>query len=467
MAKNNSYHLSSEQLENYLLGKHDAPTMHHLEKHLLSCVFCANALEGLKAMPQQQIPSNVKLDLKRSLQERIKPITRKSNIFLWQNIGIAASIVGVMLLGSLFLKQPEKQVALKEENTSPLPKKNKPIADVPIVKKTEINPISKVATLPKISSESPKNSVEVKGSANSVLADKQTGFEETPVIAAKSIEKESEDAIPAREAVAKLEANKDKKEEIAEKPAAPTGESKTNPSTKSEVAFAPNQLVVDPVKSAEKLNINKAPSLYNDNKGKKNTNESLAINGKINDESGAGLPGVNVQVKGQNIGTQTDLGGNFFLNNVKKGDVLNLNYIGMQPQEVVVQANQTAMNVVLKDDQKALAEVAVVGYDLSNKETSETPSQVNTVEPNMGWRAFKQYIKENLQYPAQAQNNKIKGRVVAKVKILPTGKIENIELVKKLGYGCDEEAIRLLRNIAWKSNKSNTTSVRVSIRFGK
>jgi TonB family protein len=444
MAKNNSYHLNSKQLENYLSGKCDAPAMHHIEKHLLSCAFCASALEGLKAMPQQQIPPIVKHDLRKSLQERVKPNSRKSAIFLWQNMGIAASIVVVMLLGFWFLKQQETQIALNVENTSQLSPKNEQSAAIATVKPTETNPPSKATAMPENSSEKTNSSTKRIGSANS---DK-----ETDLIAAKSATKEAI-AIPSEE-VAKLPADKDgnKKEEIAQKPAAPTN---PPPSTTSEVAFTPPVVVAAPAKA---LKTSKESMVYDDNKAK-----FLAISGKVNDESGAGLPGVNVHIKGQNIGTQTDVGGNFFLNNVKKGDVLNLNFVGMQPQEVVVQANQTAMNVVLKDDNKALSEVVVVGYE----KTSETSSQANEVEPSMGWRVFKQYIKENLKYPAAAQINKIKGRVVARVSILPTGSIENIELVKKIGYGCDEEAIRLLRSIAWKSNKNSTSSVRVSIRFGK
>ena len=53
--------------------------------------------------------------------------------------------------------------------------------------------------------------------------------------------------------------------------------------------------------------------------------------------------------------------GNFTLENVKKGDVIQVSYIGFVTQEITY-TGQTALKIVLKEDSKALDEVVVVGY---------------------------------------------------------------------------------------------------------
>lgn len=55
--------------------------------------------------------------------------------------------------------------------------------------------------------------------------------------------------------------------------------------------------------------------------------------GRVTDENGNGIPGVNVLVKGTSKDTLTDSGGNFFLHNVKEEDVLVFSYRGMNTIE--------------------------------------------------------------------------------------------------------------------------------------
>lgn len=59
-------------------------------------------------------------------------------------------------------------------------------------------------------------------------------------------------------------------------------------------------------------------------------------------------------------------------------------------------------------------------------------------------REFYKFIEKNLRYPKQAIENKIEGRVYVKFTIYPDDSIGNIKVLKGLGYGCDEEALRVL-----------------------
>ena len=91
-----------------------------------------------------------------------------------------------------------------------------------------------------------------------------------------------------------------------------------------------------------------------------------SVSGKVTDQSGEPLVGVNVLVKGTTNGTMTDLDGAYKLNNVKQGAVLVFSSIGFASQEVNVGKSGT-INVQLKDDAAFLDEVVVVGYGTARK----------------------------------------------------------------------------------------------------
>lgn len=87
----------------------------------------------------------------------------------------------------------------------------------------------------------------------------------------------------------------------------------------------------------------------------------LQITGKVSDESGEPLIGVNIQVKGTNIGTSTDIDGNYILQNVEDDAILVFSYVGYESQEVAV-SGRTAIDVTMISDAQVLDELVVVGY---------------------------------------------------------------------------------------------------------
>lgn len=66
-------------------------------------------------------------------------------------------------------------------------------------------------------------------------------------------------------------------------------------------------------------------------------------------------------------------------------------------------------------------------------------------EPARGMRAFERYVKRNLIYPGAASENGITGDVVLNVSVKADGTLGEITVQTSLGYGCDQEAIRLVR----------------------
>ena len=90
------------------------------------------------------------------------------------------------------------------------------------------------------------------------------------------------------------------------------------------------------------------------------------ITGKITDESGNGLPGATIVIKGTSNGTSSDIEGNYTLS-VPDGAVLTLNYVGYISQEITV-GNQSTIDIQLVADVTKLEELVVVGYGSKRKE---------------------------------------------------------------------------------------------------
>ena len=90
------------------------------------------------------------------------------------------------------------------------------------------------------------------------------------------------------------------------------------------------------------------------------TQQNERISGVIHDSSGA-VVGASIVVKGTTNGTVSAMDGSFTLDGVKKGDILQISYIGYELHEVRY-TGQSTLHVVLKEDHQMLEDVIVVGY---------------------------------------------------------------------------------------------------------
>jgi len=81
-----------------------------------------------------------------------------------------------------------------------------------------------------------------------------------------------------------------------------------------------------------------------------------------------------------------------------------------------------------------------------------------------GSKALMRYIANNIRYPEIARDNHIQGTVVLKLIIEADGSISDVELLRGIGGGCDEEAIRLVKNMPkWIPAQQNDRKVRVQV----
>ncbi len=90
------------------------------------------------------------------------------------------------------------------------------------------------------------------------------------------------------------------------------------------------------------------------------------ISGKVTDEKGEPLPGVNILLKGTQRGMVTDADGRFSIEVPDENSVLVFSFVGYVSEEAVV-GNRTNLEVSLRVDEKSLEEVVVVGYGVQKK----------------------------------------------------------------------------------------------------
>lgn len=95
--------------------------------------------------------------------------------------------------------------------------------------------------------------------------------------------------------------------------------------------------------------------------------QSHKVSGKVSEESGEFLPGVNVIIKGTTTGVTTDFDGNYILEiDNPNGAVLQFSFIGFEPVETSVKG-RSKIDVVLKSSMMQLDEVVAVGYGTMKK----------------------------------------------------------------------------------------------------
>lgn len=64
-----------------------------------------------------------------------------------------------------------------------------------------------------------------------------------------------------------------------------------------------------------------------------------------------------------------------------------------------------------------------------------------------GQLALNQFVAKNLKYPKQAIENDVQGILVARLKVAKDGTVTFDEFIKQLGYGCEDEAKRLIKTM--------------------
>ena len=80
-----------------------------------------------------------------------------------------------------------------------------------------------------------------------------------------------------------------------------------------------------------------------------------------------------------------------------------------------------------------------------------------------GVAKLSEYLQKNIKYPQMARESGIQGRVFVNFVVEPDGSVSNVKVLRSLGGGCDEEAMRVVKAMPkWKPGKQRGKAVRVS-----
>ncbi len=86
-----------------------------------------------------------------------------------------------------------------------------------------------------------------------------------------------------------------------------------------------------------------------------------------------------------------------------------------------------------------------------------------------GKEAFMKFLKENLRYPQEALKARVEGIVIVEFDVDDNGTVDKPRIIKGIGYGCDEEAMRLVSLLRYEKVKNRgirlKSTTKINIKF--
>ena len=201
------------------------------------------------------------------------------------------------------------------------------------------------------------------------------------------------------------------------------------------------------------------------------SDEKFKLSGTVVEAARKNVPvmGASVIIRGTTNGTLTDMDGKFVMTGVKKGDVIQVSFVGYQTQSVVVK-DETPLNILMRDDVQNLEEMTVVGYasdgvgassvehpdkkvvavvDIPKAKEEPQEEVIFQVVEEMpqfpgGLGEAMKFLAKNIKYPVEAQQAKIEGRVIVRFVVGRDGSVSDVEVMRGVSPELDAEAVRVV-----------------------
>ncbi len=467
MSKRKDHIVKSEDYQRYLEDQMTARERHDFEKTLLEDDFANEAFDGLSQLKPKELSADLNI-----LEKNLNSGTKKNFTFSFFRMAAALMLLGVFSFLVYYLIETNTSGEIAQSKSIPAVEeahewkpsnaitldstKEEPDRIVAYQQKMEEAPVEKQITKSNIREshavlEEKAELAELEmleisdnaGESEETILDMEVTPVEMPALA--EIQDESIDI--------EIEPVERKREKMLEKAAAPAAAMKrrATPMQKQYVAIAEYE---------------------------------RTITGNVSSiEDDEVIPGVNIIVKGRNLGTVSDVEGNYSIDVPNDEDLtLVFSYIGFTTEEIVI-GDLEEINITIEPDVTSLSEIVVTGYGITREQN--VTGAVSTIEmddsenqairydppkPVGGSGNFRDYIRENMKYPESGIEDNIKGTVKLKFTVERNGSISNIEALKSMGEGFDKEAIRLLKEgPEWEPAKENDArvakEVKLKIRF--
>lgn len=114
-------------------------------------------------------------------------------------------------------------------------------------------------------------------------------------------------------------------------------------------------------------------------------------------------------------------------------------------EEVIKQEIRVNLDMEVTEDTK-VEQITIRTPEPEEEETERIFTIVEeTAAPKGGMAGFYEYVAANITYPAPAKRLGIQGRVYVEFVIAKDGALTDVHVVKGIGAGCDEEAVRIVQ----------------------
>ncbi len=444
-------HLSQNQLLRYQAAQMNNAEMQLVERHLLDCALCSDALEGLERLAPLQTQSAIE-EVKSRLTARIEESKTKTIPLYWK--WAAAASVLLLVTAAIFLMQEtdstaDQQLSQQEVREEPaLPRNPQPAitpsgADNPQAAATNRN------------NAAPANQ-EAKPAAPPVTRQPE-------IIAPEDAEEDaiaipaSEEALADRAAGVAVSEYNDIAQEALRKDSMPAAQAYDTKSAEADLEIE-SPARPNPESSATIQNYSSASAAQKQ------------LNGKVIEAtSGEPLPGVSIRIKDSEKGTVTDMNGEYSLELPASETLLSISFIGYSDKLVLVDKTTTELVAALEQDVQTLSEVVVTGNATARMQRNvtgattaiEQPTATNSARPADGMQTFRKWVKKALRYPDAAREARIEGVVEVEFFVEADSTLSQFQITNPLGYGLDEEAIRLVKEgPRWQPAMANGKPIR-------
>lgn len=443
----NIINYTAADIQKYWNGKLNAAEMHAMEKAAMDDPFLADALEGYKNVNE----ADDSLDsLKDRLDKRVGAFVPVLNLkrkrFTWMRAAAAIIIivgVGLLVQQLVFKNRNENSIAILEK------KEKQPES---AANNDRVNPDSIQGD---VKSQSASDTLEPRKKISTTLNSGNNVY--TPIDTVRKtsgsdaeLKERENETVPAGNAQAI--ANAEKKDVPIK--------------TKADV----RRTADDSTKVLYDKNVNAAITVAKPKANQAWQNDisdgyilSNKYNYRVVDPQNNPVPFANVMNTRDNVGTYTDIRGNFNL--VSSDSVLNVQIrsLGYNAANYkLVPSKVQSGDLVLKEDERkeTVAQNRKVVSSLSRKDSAEVE------EPEVGWGNYNTYIANNIQIPENVRPKNTRSEVELSFEIDKTGQPINIKVTRSSQCKeCDEEAKRLLKEgPKWKrKGKKSKATITIAV----
>ena len=209
--------------------------------------------------------------------------------------------------------------------------------------------------------------------------------------------------------------------------------------------------------------------------------EKITVKGYVYDKATKQpMPGVSVDVIGGNSGTNTDVNGTFLMQVKSNSMGLAVSFVGFRTEMIDPKKLKGGglIEVALEEQTRELPPLTVNAGETPVPTTINLPNEpvITTnddevfvvVEQNPefpgGSGALLQFLGRNVRYPAAARRANVQGKVFVQFVVNKEGDIQDIRILKGIGFGCDEEAVRAV-SIMPKWKPAQQRNARVAVQY--